>query len=312
MYPGLSRREWIAAVAGLAAASGHTPAASSQSKKTRLILLGTGGGPRPRTASSASAQVVVVNDQAYVIDCGNGVARQLVAAGLPLTTVRHVFITHHHSDHNADYGNLLLLAWASGLKTRVDAWGPPPLEKITRLFFEMSSSDIEIRMANEGRPPLAPLVHVHELNDGGPVMQDEHVKVTAAVVDHPPMVPSFAFRFDGADRSIVISGDTARSDRVVALAKGADVLVHSAVYLPAVDRLIARVPNATALRQAIVAGQTSVEDAGRVATAAGVKTLVLSHLIPPDDPTLTEQMWLEAARPHFEGAIVVGKDLLEI
>jgi ribonuclease BN (tRNA processing enzyme) len=312
MYPGLSRREWIAAVAGLAAASGHTPAASSQSKKTRLILLGTGGGPRPRTASSASAQVVVVNDQAYVIDCGNGVARQLVAAGLPLTTVRHVFITHHHSDHNADYGNLLLLAWASGLKTRVDAWGPPPLEKITRLFFEMSSSDIEIRMANEGRPPLAPLVHVHELNDGGPVMQDEHVKVTAAVVDHPPMVPSFAFRFDGADRSIVISGDTARSDRVVALAKGADVLVHSAVYLPAVDRLIARVPNATALRQAIVAGQTSVEDAGSVATAAGVKTLVLSHLIPPDDPTLTEQMWLEAARPHFEGAIVVGKDLLEI
>jgi ribonuclease BN (tRNA processing enzyme) len=253
-----------------------------------------------------------VNDQAYVIDCGNGVARQLVAAGLPLTTVRHVFITHHHSDHNADYGNLLLLAWASGLKTRVDAWGPPPLEKITRLFFEMSSSDIEIRMANEGRPPLAPLLHVHELNDGGPVMQDEHVKVTAAVVDHPPMVPSFAFRFDGADRSIVISGDTARSDRVVALAKGADVLVHSAVYLPAVDRLIARVPNATALRQAIVAGQTSVEDAGRVATAAGVKTLVLSHLIPPDDPTLTEQMWLEAARPHFEGAIVVGKDLLEI
>jgi ribonuclease BN (tRNA processing enzyme) len=98
----------------------------------------------------------------------------------------------------------------------------------------------------------------------------------------------------------------------VALAKGADVLVHSAVYLPAVDRLIARVPNATALRQAIVAGQTSVEDAGKVATAAGVKTLALSHLIPPDDPTLTGQMWLEAARPHFKGAIVVGKDLLEI
>jgi ribonuclease BN (tRNA processing enzyme) len=311
MHARFSRREWLAAVGGLAATRARGPAIA-QSAKTRLILLGTGGGPRPRTASSASAQVVVVNNQAYVVDCGNGVARQLVAAGVPLTTLRHVFITHHHSDHHADYGNLMLLAWASGWKTRVDTWGPPPLEKITRLFFEMSAPDIEIRIVNEGRVPLVPLVHAHELTVGGRVMQDEQVKVTAALVDHPPVVPSFAFRFDTADRSIVISGDTARSDNVVELAKGADVLVHSAVYLPAVDRLIARVPNATALREAIVAGQTTVEDAGRVATAAGVKTLVLSHLIPADDATVTEEMWLEAARPYFKGRIVVARDLLEV
>jgi ribonuclease BN (tRNA processing enzyme) len=143
-------------------------------------------------------------------------------------------------------------------------------------------------------------------------MQDEHVKVTSALVEHPPLVPSFAFRFDTADRSIVISGDTARSDRLVELAKGADVLVHSAVYVPALDRLIARVPNATLLGQSIIAGQTSVEDAGRVAQAAGVKTLVLSHLIPPDDPSLTEKMWIDAVRPLFKGTIIVGRDLLEI
>ena len=110
----------------------------------------------------------------------------------------------------------------------------------------------------------------------------------------------------------MIYGDTARSDRLIELAKGADVLVHSAVYIPAVDRLIARVPNATLLKQSIIAGQTSVEDAGRVAQAAGVKTLVLSHLIPPDDPTLTEQMWIDRVRPHFRGTIIVGRDLLEI
>ena len=73
---------------------------------------------------------------------------------MPLTSLRHVFITHHHSDHNADYGNLMLLAWASGLKTRIDTWGPPPLEKMTRLFFEMSATDIEARIVNEGRVPL--------------------------------------------------------------------------------------------------------------------------------------------------------------
>jgi ribonuclease BN (tRNA processing enzyme) len=67
----------------------------------QLILLGTGGGPRPRKANSASAQVIVANDTAYVIDCGNGAARQLAFAGVPLPKLRHIFITHHHSDHNA-------------------------------------------------------------------------------------------------------------------------------------------------------------------------------------------------------------------
>jgi len=125
-------------------------------------------------------------------------------------------------------------------------------------------------------------------------------------------VPAFAYRFDAPDRSIVVSGDTARSDAVIKLAQGADVLIHSAFYPPAVDRLLARVGNATALRQSILLGQTSAEDAGRVAQAAGVKTLVLSHLIPPDDPTVTDGMWIDAARTHFKGTIVVGRDLLEI
>src|SRR5690349_10742960 len=94
--------------------------------RTRLILLGTAGGPRPRKSRSAPAQVIIANGTAYVVDCGDGVARQLVLADVPLATVRHVLLTHHHSDHNADYGNLLLLGWTAGLRTRVDAWGPPP------------------------------------------------------------------------------------------------------------------------------------------------------------------------------------------
>lgn len=120
--------------------------------------------------------------------------------------------------------------------------GPPPLERMTKLFFEMNAYDIDTRIANEGRVPLAPLVRVHELSNGGLVMKDENVRVTATLVDHPPVVPAFAYRFDAADRSIVISGDTARSDNVVKLAQNADVLVHSALYVPAVDRLVARVP----------------------------------------------------------------------
>jgi ribonuclease BN (tRNA processing enzyme) len=306
--PRINRRSFLASAAALTAA---VRSAGTQGG-TKLILLGTGGGPRPRKASSASAQVIVSNGLAYVIDCGDGVARQLAFAGVPLPSIRHVFITHQHSDHTADYGNLILLAWTAGLGTRVDTWGPPPLEQMTKLFFEMNSSDINTRVTNEGRVPITPLVHAHELLAGGAVMSDDNVKVTSTLVDHPPVVPAFAYRFDSRDRSIVISGDTSPSQSLVKLAAGADVLVHSVMYPTAIDRLVARVPNAAALKASILAHQTSAEDAGRMAQQAGVSTLVLSHFVPPDDPEVTEAMWLEAARRRFRGKVIVGRDLLEV
>jgi ribonuclease BN (tRNA processing enzyme) len=256
--------------------------------------------------------VILVNNAAYVVDCGNGVAMQLARAGVSLQSIRSVFITHQHSDHNADYGNLLLFAWTSGLRTRVDTWGPPPLARMTRLFFEMNAYDISTRIADEGRIPLAPLVRVHEVSRGGIVTRDDNVTVRCALVEHPPVKPALAYRFDSPDRSIVISGDTKRSDALVRLAQGADVLVHEALYVPAVDRLTARVPNAATLKKSIISHHTSVEDAGRVAEASGVKLLVLSHLVPADDPEITEQMWVDGARSTYKGRIIVGKDLMEI
>jgi ribonuclease BN (tRNA processing enzyme) len=309
----MNRRQFVAASAGiLATQPWSTVLNRSGSARTRLILLGTAGGPRPQRQRAASSQVILVNDSAYVVDCGDGVARQLVSAGVPLTRLRHILITHHHSDHNADSGNLMLLAWAVGLETRVDTWGPPPLEKMTRLFFEMNEYDIKVRRADEGHPPLIPLVHPHEITRGGPVFSDATVKVTAALVRHPLVQPAFAYRFDTADRSIVISGDTAPSDNLIQLAKGADVLVHEAMYLPAVDRIAARLPNAPRLKEHLLASHSSAEDAGRVAQAAGVKQLVLSHLVPADDPTITDEMWIRAAQTHFRGPVIVSKDLLEI
>jgi ribonuclease BN (tRNA processing enzyme) len=313
---GYSRRQVIshsgAALAlgalGIRLTLGQTPPAT----KTRLILLGTAGGPRPRKSRAPSSQVIFVNNTAYVIDCGNGVARQLVLAGLPLSAVRHIFITHQHSDHNADYGNLLLLAWASGLQSRVDTWGPPPLARMTSLFFEMNAYDINTRILDEGRTPIIPLVHTHELTERGMVVKDDNVTVSCALVDHPPVTPAFAYRFDSRDRSIVVSGDTKRSDALIRLAEGADILVHEALYPSAVDRLVAPLANAASLKKSILSHHTPIEDVGRVAQAAGVKTLVLSHFVPAEDASLTDQMWIDAARGSFKGQIIVGRDLLEI
>ncbi len=303
----MRRREFLASTAAFLALPTFLHA-----ERTRLILLGTGGGPRPKAGRAATSHAILTGDRLYVVDCGDGVAGQLAAAGARLDTLEKIFITHHHSDHNADYGNLLLLAWASGLKTPVEAYGPPPLERMTELAFELHRFDIETRIADENRVPLSPLVRAKELTASGLVVDDGRVRVRAALVTHPPIEHAFAYRVDTEDRSMVFSGDTAYSKDLLELARGADVLVHEALYLPGIERTAARVANAPGLLEHIVRSHTTVEDAAKLAAAAAVKTLVLSHLVPSDDPLVTDEDWLAAARTHFSGRIVVGRDLLEI
>ena len=278
---------------------------------SELILLGTAGGPTPKANRAAPAQALVVNGATYVIDCGNGVAHQMVRAGLDLGSLRGVFVTHHHSDHNADYGTLLLLAWASNLVTPVTTVGPPPLAEMTRHALAYNAFDIETRIVDEGRPPLAPLVRPTEVTGPGPVYEDENVRVTTTLVDHPPIATALAYRFDTADRSYVFSGDTAYSPALIDLAQGADVLVHECIYLPALDWMAAQDPDAHTLREHLQASHTSVTDVGKVATAAGVGILVLSHLV-PSDGGVEDQTWVDLAAEDFGGRIVLGHDLLRL
>jgi ribonuclease BN (tRNA processing enzyme) len=273
---------------------------------SRLLLLGTAGGPTPKPSRAAPANAIVIGDRTYVIDCGNGVARQLALAGVAMTSIRHVFITHHHSDHDADYGTLLLLAWGDALRTPVDTWGPPPMARITRLFLDEHREDLQVRERDEGRPPLGPLIHPHDLTRGGLVLRDDLVTVTAAVVEHPLVPLTLAYRFDCPDRSIVFSGDTHPSDALIRLAKGADVLVHEVLLA---SRLPAGMP--AAVRQHILNSHTEAEALGRVAAAAQVKTLVLTHFVPTEPPGPDED-WLEPVRRHFNGRVVVGRDLMEL
>ena len=313
--PDPTRRRVLAGSLALAAmrALGARPAAAQNQPRTRLVLLGTGGGPRIVAPGRAKpATVLVINGDAHVVDCGAGVAHQLVRAGVPLPRVRAVFITHHHSDHNLDYGNLLYGAWAAGLREQVHTYGPPPLKAMTEAYWALNRFDIETRIADEGRPDLRRLVVAHEFDRPGAVVKTELVTVTAARVFHPPVDQSYAYRFDTADRSIVISGDTGPSRELVTLATGADILVHEVMHLGGVESLLERVPNAATLRVNLVRHHTSTDDVGKIAAAAGVKTLVLTHFVPPDDPAVTEEMWLEGVRKHYSGRIVMGQDLLEL
>ena len=286
---------------------------SPQKKPTRIILLGTKGGPRVGEAGRSNpSTLILINDIPYLVDCGYGASKQLLNTGVALNRLRYIFITHHHSDHNLELGPLCYNAWITGLPTGIDAYGPPGLTQMTRDFFNYLKFDIDTRIDDEGRADPRNLVTTHEFDKPGVVLVNDDVKVTSCLVRHPPIKQAYAYRFDAKDRSVVISGDTAYAPELADFAKGADVLVHEVMYLPAIEELVSRLPNAKRLREHLMAAHTLPEDVGKIAAQAEVKTLVLSHFVPGDVATITDEQWAEGVRKHFKGRIVVGKDLMEI
>ena len=310
-----NRRHFLATAATFSVANLFLPrfAGAQNQKQTRVILLGTKGGPRVGEAGRSNpSTLLLINDVPYVVDCGYGVSRQLINAGVALNRLRYIFITHHHSDHNLEYGPLLYNAWITGLPAQVNAYGPPGLKNMTQDFFNYLKFDIETRIVDEGRPDPRKQIVATEFDKAGVVLSNDDVKVTSFRVNHPPIAQAYAYRFDARDRSVVISGDTAYVAQLADFAKGVDVLVHEVMYLPGVEALVKRLPNASRLREHLMAAHTLPEDVGKIAAKAEVKTLVLSHFVPGDDASITDELWAEGVRKYFKGRIVVGRDLLEI
>jgi ribonuclease BN (tRNA processing enzyme) len=285
--------------------------AQTDKPRTRIIFLGTKGGPRVGIGASNPANLVVVNDTPYLIDCGMGVSRQLVAAGVPIPSVKYIFISHHHSDHNLEYGNVVYNAWAAGLATPIHAFGPKGLEAMTRTYWELNKFDVETRIEDEGRPDPRPLLIAKDI-DNGVILKTSDVTVTAFRTPHPPIVDSFAYKFETPDGTIVFSSDTAYNPKLAEFAGGADVLVHECLYVPAVDRLVLKTKNGATLKKHLMDSHTTTEDVGKIAAAAGVKTLVLSHFVPGDDPAVTDDDWTRDVKTNYSGRIVVAKDLMEL
>ena len=277
-----------------------------------LVLLGTAGGPTPKKLRAAPSQAIVVGDRVYVVDAGNGAGRQMRLASLPLSNLRHVFLTHHHSDHAADLVTLPLLAWASGLESKITLHGPPPIKRAVKAALKANAFDIDTRIVDEGRADLRDLIEVREFHGDGVVLKDDRVTVTAARVEHPPIRDAYAYRFDGEGFSVVISGDTAPSANLVRLAKGADVLVHEVLILDD-DGIVAALgkPRGDPLVEHVLRSHTRFSDVGRIATEAGVKTLVLSHFV-PGDASFDREAVLAEIRKSFAGKVIFGEDLMKL
>jgi ribonuclease BN (tRNA processing enzyme) len=320
--------KWSLAAAGLYAAGGVV--AQSGARRTRLVMLGTQGGPNFNLERGETAHALVVDGALYLVDCGYGTLAALVRAGLHYRGVEQIFLTHLHDDHSADLPALVGHQWTDGRVTPVGIYGPAGTARLVAAAVEYNATNEEIRLVDEARS-----VRVRDLFTGHdvladaqstPVFTDERVRVSAVENTHYPAeskrrMPhrSIALRFDASDRSIVFSGDTAVSSALVALAKGADVLVCEAMDVQlmraAFDRRVAAgayADNPEGIWHHIVTTHTTTEQAGQMAAEAGVKTLVLGHLIPGALSPVPDDTYSAAARKHFGGEIVVGRDLLEI
>ena len=312
-----TRREFIRTSFLLSGAAGLTISSDLNEKYflnqngDRLVLLGTQGGPFIRSyKQTPSANLIVYKNVPFVIDTGYGVTFKLIDAGINLSTLRYIFITHHHSDHNLELGPLLYNAWISGLAEPIHVYAPTGLNALLNAYWESNRFDIDIRIKDEGRPDIRKLVINHEISEAV-LISNSDFEISSLKNIHPPIEDSYAFKFKLGKKIIVFSGDTAFCPALADFAAGADYLIHEVMYGSAVDEMAKRRPNATKLIASIKSHHTSAEDVGRIAKAANVKNLVLNHFVPPDDKSLTDQVWIDAVRKTFSGNIIVGKDLLQ-
>ncbi len=203
----------------------------------------------------------------------------------------------------------------------------PGIVDVTRSQIEAHAYDINIRMREAGRADLVELVAPHEIVlpsdlDAGPgrvappmdpivVAEDDRVRVTAVLVDHAPVFPAFAFRFDTDDGSVVISGDTAPSANLIALAQGTDILVHEVFA----DDTARPEPDesweASQRDHHRVSAHTPLSAVGAVAAESGARRLVLTHFLPGDD-ALPDEHWIRGVGDRYDGEVIPGSDLLEL
>ncbi|KQX02591.1 MULTISPECIES: MBL fold metallo-hydrolase [Ensifer] len=279
---------------------------------SRLVLLGSKGGPAIRPGGPwPTSSLLQIGGRTVVVDCGLGVTRGLTDAGVALKTLDLIVITHLHSDHVLELGPLIHTAWTAGLSQPVRVYGPTGTRAYWQGFLQSMAFDIEIRIVDEGRPDLRMLVEVIEFSEGE-IFSENGLTLSALRVDHPPVTDCFALRFDDAEGSVVFSSDTAYFPPLADFAKGADILVHEAMLAEGVDRLVARTGNGARLKEHLLASHSFAEQAAAIAAAAGVGRLVLHHLIPADDPEISEAHWIAAARKNWAGALTIATDGLVV
>lgn len=305
------------------ALSGSTLAQSHPEPTTKLVTLGTVAGPFPMKTRAQNSNLIVVNGQSYVFDAGDGAARRLAQAEIPLRNIGTIFITHHHDDHTAGLGTLMAVAWDSKRTDPINVYGPAGTKALVDAAIQYALPSSVLRIEDGGRSvPISKVFFGHDVKPGL-VYQDDNVKVYAAENTHFEFhktkkgdEQSFSYRIETPDRVIAITSDTGPNAETERLAKNADYLVAELNSVEARKQILIDSGQwekyTPEEKQKIMVqaskGHLSPRDVGELATKAGAKAVVLTHLTPKlnsDDYTAEA---LEV-RKHYDGPVVVAQDL---
>lgn len=286
------------------------------------VALCGAGSPMPDTRRAGPCTAVVAGQRLFIVDAGSGASRNLTLMNLPPARVEAILLTHFHSDHMDGLGELLMQRWAaSSAASPTPVHGPPGVETVVAGFAQAYSLDRGYRIAHHGPEVTPPAGYgatarpfaIPEGETSLVILDEPDLKITAFRVDHDPIDPAVGYRFDYKGRSAVISGDTTPSAVVEAQARGADLLVHEALSIDLVNRQRAAAEAAGRTNLAQIFGDitdyhTTPEQAAQLAERAGVKFLLLNHIVPPLPLRALEGPFLGEARDQFSGSLRIGRD----
>lgn len=286
-----------------------------------VIVCGAGS-PMPDPARAGPCVTVIAGERVMVVDAGSGAPRRLAPAGIPAGRISDVFLTHFHSDHIDGLGELMLQRWANGAATApLPVHGPAGVAQVVAGFNQAYAQDFGYRVAHHGGKVIPPggaggVAVPFELpaeGQGVVVLEADGLKVTAFAVPHPPIVPAVGYRFDYRGRSVVVTGDAAKSANVQKFAQGADLLLHEALNPELVGILTRGAENAGAANVAqitrdILDYHTTPVEAAQIAQAAGVKALVLYHIVPALPIRLLERRFVKGVSDAYGGKVKVARD----
>ncbi len=291
-----------------------------------LITLGTSAGPSLTPGRAQTSHLLTINGTYYVVDAGDGVARRMARAGADVREVGIIFLTHHHDDHTAGLGTLMSLAWDGQRTEPINVYGPPRTKELVDATVRYCSISADIRIADGGRSvPLDKVFFGHDVGIGE-VYQDDNIRVSATENIHfsfhrgdaAGRYKSYSYRFETPDRVIAFTGDTGFSAAVTALARDADVLVtetsscderKNRMIKDGIWQAMSAAEQEGIMRQA-TQGHMGLDNIGMLATQAGVRKVVLSHLTRRVE-TADYEPWAEEVRKHFSGEVVIAEDLME-
>jgi ribonuclease Z len=267
-----------------------------------VTLLGTGS-PIPDPDRAGPSTLIRAGGQTLLVDCGRGVQQRLAAVGSGANALSALLLTHLHSDHIADLGDVIITRWVTTFSEQVPLpiIGPPGTARVVQAMLEAFGPDIGYRIAHHADLTAPPPVEVHEYTEGL-VWDRDGVRILVGPTDHRPVTPTIAFRVEHHGASVVAAGDTVPCASLDALAAGAGALVHTVIRKDLVERLpMQRIRD-------ICDYHSSVEEAAATAARAGVGILILTHYVPGIAAGQGDE-WRARAATEFGRQIELGDDL---